>query len=498
MANGTYFHDGSGWKPTHSRPPLRRPVVGTDSRFGGWEYLGEAIARLRVNPPAPLDIPTYDGSGQTTHPCVRFFPGGWNGHSWWMAHSPYANSNTELENPCLAYSDDGRQWADAGIPNPLVLPPEEDGAVVGYNSDPHLLLRPDGVMEVWWRTLYQSGNNAGCEVICRRISADGMSWTEREELHRVQNTDGTNIACLCPVALYEDGVYKIWVVYKQECLRYYESSTGADWQHIRDIDVSNPEYSEYKVWHFDINRTSEGYEFVGSYMIPGDYTSHRLICYAVSKDNITYSEPVLILTPGAAGSWDGRLVYRPSIIRLPGRVMIYYGAQNTSLEWHIGQIEAPSAYLFNSILRTGERVDTIEVALAALEAQINSGDAEGLTIVESFEASPWLPGYWKPEENGALTIYGSFCRSQLIPLTNLVDGGRLAEATVVSSFTPYPTVRVNYFDRNLRWIGYDSGERDGGAGGTQYPTPVNWPEGAVYFAVSANGADKSAVTLTIN
>lgn len=29
MANGTYFHDGEGWKPTHSRPPLRRPVVGS-------------------------------------------------------------------------------------------------------------------------------------------------------------------------------------------------------------------------------------------------------------------------------------------------------------------------------------------------------------------------------------------------------------------------------------------------------------------------------------
>ena len=25
MANGTYFHDGEGWKPTNGRPPLRRP-----------------------------------------------------------------------------------------------------------------------------------------------------------------------------------------------------------------------------------------------------------------------------------------------------------------------------------------------------------------------------------------------------------------------------------------------------------------------------------------
>lgn len=35
MANGTYYHDGSGWKPTHSRPPLRRPSGATSSGGGG-------------------------------------------------------------------------------------------------------------------------------------------------------------------------------------------------------------------------------------------------------------------------------------------------------------------------------------------------------------------------------------------------------------------------------------------------------------------------------
>lgn len=36
MANGTFFHDGEGWKPTHSRPPLRRPVVGRDPDYPDW------------------------------------------------------------------------------------------------------------------------------------------------------------------------------------------------------------------------------------------------------------------------------------------------------------------------------------------------------------------------------------------------------------------------------------------------------------------------------
>ena len=28
MANGTYYHDGTGWQPTHSCQPLRRSELG--------------------------------------------------------------------------------------------------------------------------------------------------------------------------------------------------------------------------------------------------------------------------------------------------------------------------------------------------------------------------------------------------------------------------------------------------------------------------------------
>lgn len=40
MANGTYYNDGSGWKPTHSRPPLRRPNGG-----GNGSNSGENVAQ---------------------------------------------------------------------------------------------------------------------------------------------------------------------------------------------------------------------------------------------------------------------------------------------------------------------------------------------------------------------------------------------------------------------------------------------------------------------
>lgn len=47
MAGGTYYHDGEGWKPTHSRPHLRRPVASSGnypdwSRFK-WYVLGDSL-----------------------------------------------------------------------------------------------------------------------------------------------------------------------------------------------------------------------------------------------------------------------------------------------------------------------------------------------------------------------------------------------------------------------------------------------------------------------
>lgn len=474
--------------------------------FGGYDRFYRSIARWRVNPEESLLIDTYDGSGQLTHPCVRHFPDGFAGHSWWMTASPYPNSALELENPCVWYSDDGIHWSADGIPNPLDEPLYVTGEPASMNSDPHLLVRPDGVMEVWWRTNYWENSGEGLyTVVYRRTSTDGVNWTAKEELHRMLTNSADGI--VCPVALYEDGVYKIWAVSDQECLRYYESATGADWRHIRDIDVSNPDYPEYKVWHFDVNHTAKGYEFVGCYNIPGDYSSHKYLYYAVSQDNLTYSKRVMILTRGETGRFDERLVYRPTIVRLEDRVRIYYGANNADNVWSIGLIEAPSAYLFNAVLISGARVGAIESGqewldgrVTALEAQGGGGDSrpadEGVTVVRSFDESPWLPGYWDPNNDGALTLYSNMHRTQLVELASLTVDGELPEITATSSMAAWALVRFNYFDGNLRWIGADMGALIDPGAGTQEPTRLRWPAGAVYVAISANTADKSAVTVS--
>lgn len=65
MANGTFYHDGTGWKPTHSRPPLRRPVVGQVGQ-GGLGYYSATEHGAKGNGETD-DSPALNALVQTVH-----------------------------------------------------------------------------------------------------------------------------------------------------------------------------------------------------------------------------------------------------------------------------------------------------------------------------------------------------------------------------------------------------------------------------------------------
>lgn len=297
-----------------------------------------------LNSKEPLNIITYqEGQNQPTHPSVKYFTNRWNGYKYWMAYTPFPYNDDSYENPCITYSDDGYNWSEKGISNPIENTPMENGTKVGYNSDTHLVIVND-ILECWWRTHYQNGENSDHEVIYRKKSIDGINWSEKEELYRVKDKKAGSL--LSPVVIYEAGKYMIWVCYKQQVLRYYESIDGYDWQYIRDINVDNPDFSTYKIWHFDIIKTDIGYEFVGCYHPTTNYDDNRFIYYAYSKDNITYSKRKLILTKGDKGSYAEEELYRPSIVKRDNGYMIYYGCKNHDRNWKIAMVEIKNEMKF--------------------------------------------------------------------------------------------------------------------------------------------------------
>ena len=97
-----------------------------------------------------------ENKGDVVHPCVRYIPGGFEGHCWWMVYTPYYKANASLENPVLCYSDSNDpnkppiEWKHYCLVNEK---PKD-----GYNSDPTLLYH-EGQLYVFWRENYE--NNGG-------------------------------------------------------------------------------------------------------------------------------------------------------------------------------------------------------------------------------------------------------------------------------------------------------------------------------------------------
>ena len=82
-----------------------------------------------------LDLETYDGSGETIHPDIVYFPDGWHGYKFWMVNTPYPNNDGALENPSIWCSNDGSSWViPDGLTNPIVAKPAS-----GVNTDPCIM-----------------------------------------------------------------------------------------------------------------------------------------------------------------------------------------------------------------------------------------------------------------------------------------------------------------------------------------------------------------------
>lgn len=138
---------------------------------------------------APFDalvqcvVPTYDGSGDVTHPSVVDMGTAWNGYRWWLADTPYPGYNDDYENPCIYGSNDRINWeVPAGLTNPIdPWPGGEDGRpATAFNSDVELVWDPDGErMICFWRDA-DSITPPHLDV-CAATSADGVTWTREAD-----------------------------------------------------------------------------------------------------------------------------------------------------------------------------------------------------------------------------------------------------------------------------------------------------------------------------
>ena len=120
-----------------------------------------------------------------THPSIVFIPGGWNGHEYWLATTPYPKAVGVFENPCIYYGDadgDGNpprvftpiagtaSGSYTMVDNPIVKVPNNTTT----NSDPDLWF--DSANSIMWLI---SRENSNAYAVYSQKSATGQAWTPR-------------------------------------------------------------------------------------------------------------------------------------------------------------------------------------------------------------------------------------------------------------------------------------------------------------------------------
>ena len=167
----------------------------------------------------PLDIKTFDGSDSPYHPAVLYFKDGWNGYKYWMAETPFSPKAQpypdRFECPTIHVSNDGVNWTHIGKElKPIDDLTEQEVKEFDFFSDPHLVF-VDGRMECWYRFTHRRGdkNNYAFVELCRRTTADGVHWSEREVLIDLLHSEVGNCfsnMVVSPAILREGDKYSMW------------------------------------------------------------------------------------------------------------------------------------------------------------------------------------------------------------------------------------------------------------------------------------------------
>ncbi len=339
-----------------------------------------------------LTIPTYEYQGKTpnnvTHPDVLDFTlvnsvggtplGTWGGHRFWMAVTPNQEGNSQFENPCLVWSDDGKIWSAEGISNPLsVVEREPDGT---HNCDNDVIYDPVSD-ELWvyyvWEQDAQNYGQIGTSnfkpSILRRIrvaaTQGGSGFTYAVQKDAGQGNPYTDLVTSTyhydmqsPAVVRRDA--NTWLMWSNNSdqgvaptgwnnqngfVELRRSTNGTEWGEAKSLKPTLVLQNSWIPWHLDVQWIPNvGADGRGEYWAlicaypKGGGSNHTDLFFAKSADGelwTTYPNP--ILSP-RSGQWDQNFIYRSSFTYdADGKLSVCYsgGKEQPGNHWRIAYTE---------------------------------------------------------------------------------------------------------------------------------------------------------------
>ena len=276
-----------------------------------------------ANAEEPLPLKSYMHNSQNIHPKVLYIENGFGGHRFWMAYTPYPWYIDRFENPCVAYSDDGYAWTN------IKGNPVDDPHGDGYDSDTHLVYREDlGILECWYRYVSDTGKPPVSEILCRRTSKDGITWSDEEVM--LENNDGNYALFVSPAVIWNGSYYDMWVirhVYDVNTIIQYRFNEDKTFTEVSEYDLQFTDENStlHKPWHLDVIKDDDQYVFLvmcKQISGPKEWT----LFLTESEDCTHFSLPHMVVH-GSENGWDNDL-YRSSIVKVGNEYRIYYSAMS--------------------------------------------------------------------------------------------------------------------------------------------------------------------------
>lgn len=276
--------------------------------------------------------------GETTHPSVLHLPQGWNGFTYWMAHTPYPGGDDGAEDPTIVASHDGVTWVTPpGLVNPI---DDQPGSPIANSSDVDLRMGPDDTMFLFWRT-YVAADTGAEEKLFYSTSTDGRTWSPKTLFH---SSSRTVRRLLSPSLLWEGGRWVMWAVeavsspYK--VVRFEGGATPeSGWGPPVLVDMG-PMLPGKVPWHLFVTRTSDGYLALLTDTDSGTTGFNDDILLAVSSDGFAFinsGRPVIPRYQAGEHSSLYRATLVPEIVDGVAGWRVWYSAYllGTPRVWHV-------------------------------------------------------------------------------------------------------------------------------------------------------------------
>ncbi len=283
-------------------------------------------------------VPHYQALG-AVHPDVLYFEDGIDGYKYWMYYTPFPGDSSYsvggyiVENPCLVRSNDGINFTDAGVNNPLITPGENNAWDHSWLADPDVIKVGNQ-----WYMYYTGVNMTGGQKnnIGIAISDDGKTWTKYSgnpisdsSWYSPDSTKATT-----PSVYYNSTNETYKMLYSSidnssiGFIHMAYSTNGTNWTVYGSNPVLSPTpgtWNEKLMGHPDVIFQDNQFRMyhVGS---KGGHYSLGVMNSDLIQNGTSWTNYVTnpILSHDVAEPWENRYIYRSSPVIVDGTMKLYY------------------------------------------------------------------------------------------------------------------------------------------------------------------------------